>query len=111
MPGDTTHPKVSKEPVLIKATIDAHEGSSIRICDIPGDFLSADMDEDVKMAWRGRLTELMVNIANQIYRQHVKYEKGRPVLYITIKKALYSCQRSSFMFYERLVVDMRGMEF
>ena len=58
-------------------------------------FLSADMDEDVKMALRGRLAELMVNIAPQIYTHFVIYEKGRPVLYVNLKEALYGCLGSA----------------
>ena len=40
------------------------------------------------MALYGRLSELMVKIAPQIYRQKVIYEKGRLVLYVTLNKAL-----------------------
>ena len=111
VPRDTNPPIFSTKSVLITSTIDAHEGCYIVICNIPGDFLSADMDKYAKMALIGRLAELMVNIAPQIYRQHVIYEKGRPVLYLSLKKALYGLLRSEFLLYERLVADMRGKEF
>ena len=91
VPGDLNPPTVSTESVLITATIYAHEGRKVGICNIPGAFLISDMDEDVKMVLRGRFAELMVNIAPQIYRHHVIYEKGRPVLYVTLKKAIYDC--------------------
>ena len=45
----------------------------------------------------------MVNIEPQIYRQHVIYEKVRPVRYVTLKKALYSFLILEFLFYEQLV--------
>ena len=48
-------PTVSTKSVLITATIDAHERRDVGICNILCVFLSADMDEDVKMALRGRL--------------------------------------------------------
>ena len=54
-----------------------------------GGFLSADMNKDVKMTLHGRLSRLVVKIVLQIYRQHVIYKKERPVLYVTLKKALY----------------------
>ena len=98
---------MSTESVLTTALIDAHEGSDVRICDIPGAFLSADMDKDTKMALRGGLFELMAMIAPQIYRYHVIYEKGRPVLYFTTNKSLYGYLRSVFLLYERLVADIR----
>ena len=70
VPRDATSPTVSTESVLIIETIDAHEGTNVGICNIPGAFLSADMDKDAKMALRERLAELMVNISPQIYRNH-----------------------------------------
>ena len=39
------------------------------------------------------------------------YEKGRPVVYITLNKALYGCLRLALLFYEQLVADMRGIGF
>ena len=49
------------------------------------------MNKDVEMALHGRLSELMVNIAPQIYRKHMIYEKGSPIIYFRLKKALYGC--------------------
>ena len=63
------------------------------------------------MALYGRLSELMVNIAPQIYRQKVIYEKGRLVLYVTLNKALYGCLVLALLLYERIVSDMRGKGF
>ena len=76
------------ESVLIRETIDVNEGRDIGIWDIPGAFLGAYMDEDVKIALCGELAELVVNILPHICRQHVMYEKLRPVLYVTLNKAL-----------------------
>ena len=95
MTGDETFLTVSTESVLLTATIDAHEGRDVGICNIPGDFLGADMDKDVKMALCGRLVELMVNIAPQIYTHFLIYENKRPVLYVILKEALYGCLRSA----------------
>ena len=68
-----------------------NEGRDIVIWDILDAFISADMYKDMKMALHGNLAELKVKIASQIYRQHVIYNKGRPVLYVTLNKALYGC--------------------
>ena len=68
VPEDSIYFTVSTESVLVTATIDAHEVRNVRIGDIPGAFLSADMYKDVKMALCGRLSELVVKIASQIYR-------------------------------------------
>ena len=66
VPRYETPPTVSTESVLITATIGAHEGCNIRICDISGAFLSAHMDKEVNISLYGRLAELIVNIAPQI---------------------------------------------
>ena len=91
IPGDATSSTVSMEYIIIRATVDVHEVCGVSICNILGAFISADMDKDVKIALNVRLAELVVKIEPQIYRQHVIYEKGRSVLYITLKKALYRC--------------------
>ena len=93
VPGDATSPTVSIDSILVMATVYAHERRDIRICNILGDFISADMDEGVKMTMCGRLEKIMVKIAPQIYRHHVKYKKGSMVLYVTLKKALCGCLR------------------
>ena len=90
VPVDATSPTVSTESILITATMYAHEGRYGSICDILGEFLSADMDKDVKLPVCGGLVELMVIIVPQIYRHHVIYEKVRLLLYVTLKKKLYS---------------------
>jgi hypothetical protein len=54
VPGAATPPTVALESVLITATIDAYEERDVAIVDVPGEFLSADMDEEVIMTIRGR---------------------------------------------------------
>ena len=64
---DANPPTVSTESVLTTETIDVHEGGDVRICDILVAFFSADIEEDVRMALRGRLSALIVKIVPQIY--------------------------------------------
>jgi hypothetical protein len=71
VPGDATSPTVALESVPIIATIDAYEGRDVAVVDVPGAFLSADMDEEVIMTIRGRLSELMVKAAPNIYRKFI----------------------------------------
>jgi hypothetical protein len=61
-------PTMSLESVLITSTIEAFEVKEVAVVDIPGAYLSADMDEEVIMLLRGRFTELMVKTAPNIYR-------------------------------------------
>ncbi len=83
-------PTVMTESVLITAAIEAMEGRDVAVIDLLGAFLNADMDEVVHMVLRGRLAELMVKFAPQIYRKYVTLGvKGEPILYVTLQKALY----------------------
>jgi hypothetical protein len=80
---DTTSPTVSTESVFITAVIDAHEGRDVACFDIPGAFLHADSDEDITMILKGRLAELMVQVAPNLYRQYITIDwKGKAILYV-----------------------------
>jgi hypothetical protein len=111
-PGDATSPTVSLEAVLITAAIEAHEERDVAIVDVPGAFLSADMDEEVIMTIRGRLAELMVKAAPNIYRKYITLDaNNQPILYVKLQKALYGCLRSALLFYEKLVGDLKSQGF
>ena len=75
VPRDETPLTVSTESLITTGTIDAQEGCNVRISNILGAFISADVEKDVKIALLGRLAELMVNIVPKIYRQNVIYKK------------------------------------
>ena len=45
---------------MLTATIDALEGRDVAVVGIPGAFLSAEMDDEVNVVFRGTLAEMMV---------------------------------------------------
>jgi hypothetical protein len=105
--SDATSPTVALESVLITATIDAFERRDVAIVDVPGVFLTADMDKEVIMCLRGRLVELMVKTAPNIYRKFISIDnKGSSILYVKLQKALYGCLISALLFYLKLVKDL-----
>jgi hypothetical protein len=111
-PGAATPPTVSLESVLITSTIEAYEGREVAVVDIPGAYLIADMDEEVIMLLRGRLAELMVKTAPNIYRNYITVDaKNQPVLYVKLQKALYGCLRSALLFYLKFVGDIESQGF
>jgi hypothetical protein len=110
--GDATSPTVALESVLITATIYAFEERDVAIVDVPGAFLSTDMDDEVIMTIRGRLAELMVKAAPTIYRKYITIDaNNQPILYVKLQKALYGCLRSALLFYKKLVGDLRSQGF
>ena len=105
-PKDVTSPAVSIEAVMITETIDALEGRDVAVVGTPGAYLSADMDDEVHVAFRGTLAEMMVMADLTLYRTFVSYETGKSVLYVWIHKELYGCLKSALLFYEKIVGDL-----
>jgi hypothetical protein len=106
-PGAATSPTVPLKYVLITSTIEAYEGREVAVVDIQGAYLSADMDEEVIMPLRGRLAELMVKTAPNIYRKYITVDaKNQPILYVKLQKALYGCLQSALLFYLKFFGDI-----
>jgi hypothetical protein len=104
---DTTSPTVAMESVFITAVIHAHKGRNVASFDIPGAFLHADVDEDIGMVLKGRLAELMVQVAPNLYRKYITVDrKGKAILYVKMQKALYGLLRSALLFYNKLVANL-----
>ena len=97
---DDTSPIVLTEPVMVTATIDALEGRDVAVVDIPGAYLSTDMNNEVHAVFREAIPEMMVAGDTALYRPFVSYETVKSVLYLRLQKALYGCLKSALLFYE-----------
>ncbi len=112
MKQDTTSPTMSTEAVFITAVIKAHEGRGVACFDIPGAFLHANSDEDITMILKGRLAELMVQVAPNLYRKYISVDrKGTAMLYVKMQKAIYGLLRSALLFCRKLMTDLEGNGF
>ena len=65
--------------------------------------MSANMDYELHVVFRGTLAEIMVMADPVLYRPFVSYETGKLVIYVRLQKALYGCLKSARLFYENLV--------
>ena len=75
---------------------------------LPGAFLYIKNDESVVMFMKGRVTELIVCIALQMYRKYfTKTKHGEKILYMRVQKALYGMLKSSLLFYRKLREDLK----
>ena len=83
-------PTVAIESVMISCTIDALERRDVATADIPGAFMQTDMEDTVHMVLEGKMAELLVKIDPKLYRKYLLIEKGKPVMYVQLKKVLYS---------------------
>ena len=79
--------------------------------DIPGEFLTTDMDKGIIMLLLGRLAELKVNTEPSIYQKFFMIENGWTVLYVKLQKVLYQFLRSALLFFEKLVSDLNSIGF
>ena len=78
---------------------------------IPGEYMSADMDDEVHVVFIGTLAQMMVMVDPALYPPFVSYETGKPVLYVRLQKALYGCLKSALLFYKKLVGDLETYGF
>ena len=84
-----TSPTLLLEAVLITSVIDAYEGKDVVVFNVPGYLLTADQYEVINMTLRGKLAELMVNTAPELYIKYVVVERGKMVLYVQLLNAFY----------------------
>jgi hypothetical protein len=109
---ETTLPTISLEAVFITAVIDAHKERDVACLDIPDAFLHADSDKDITMILKGRLAELMVKVAPNLYRKYISVDaNGSAILYIKMQKAIYGLLRIALLFYKKLVSDLESTGF
>jgi hypothetical protein len=96
---ETTSPALSPDSNLLTLMTDAMEGRDVAIADVVGAYLNATMDEFVAMRVVGREAELMCEL-NPEWKQYLRADrKGRSILYVVLKKALYGCVKSALLWY------------
>jgi len=47
----------------------------------------------------------------KLYRKYLTDEKGKKVLYVRLQKALYGMMKSALLFYRKLILELKGMDF
>jgi len=94
---------VSLEAMVLSCAIDAKEDRYVVLTDIPGAFLHADMEDDVHIILEGTIAKLIVKLEPCLYRKYILYDrKGKPMLYVQLKKALYGTLQAALLFWKLL---------
>ena len=88
---------------MLTATMDTLKGRDVDVVYIPGAYLSAYMDDEVHVVFRGTLAELMVADYPAPYRPFVSYVTGQAFIYVRLKNELYGRLKSVLLFYKKLV--------
>jgi len=78
--------------------IDAKEGQYMVVTDIPGAFRHADMNKCIHMIIEGMVAEHVAKLKLTIYRKNIWHDKkGKQMLYVRLKKALYSTLQAALL--------------
>ena len=100
---DARSPTVAVESLFLSLVLDALEEREVAIVDIPGAFMQTAMgDETVHVRLTGKMVEILMEIAPDVYEKCVGYEKGEPVIYMRLLKALYGTVRAARLFWQML---------
>jgi hypothetical protein len=94
---------VSTEALFLTSAINAKEGCKVMKIDIPGAFMHADIDELIHVWLEGPMTELLTRVDPQKYYTYVIEERGKTVLYVELKKALYGTLQAAMLFWMNLM--------
>ena len=71
--------------------------------DLPVAFLHAENDKAVVMFMKGKMAELMVHVAPQIYCKYIITTQWvKKILYMRVQKALYCMLKSVLLLYQKL---------
>ena len=80
--------------------------------DIPGENIHTEVDEGVIMLLEGKLSNIEVKVAPNIYPKYViMSSKEKPTIYVQMQKALYGLIYSALLFYSNLVKDLKAYGF
>jgi hypothetical protein len=64
--------------------------------------MQTDMEDTVHMVLEGKMAELLVKIDPKLYHKNLLIEKGKPVMYVQLKKALYGTLQAALLFWKKL---------
>jgi hypothetical protein len=112
---DASSPTAALESVLLTAVIDAKEGRDVAVIDIPNAFVQTRLENEkdkAVMRLRGKLAELMVKVAPEIFAKYVIINrKGETVLYVRLLNALYGIMKAALLYYQRFVTNLQSIGF
>ena len=113
---DSASPTASIESIFITSIIEAAECRDIAIVDIPNAFIQTNVGKDkdgdnIIMKVRGPLVDMLVELDPVLYKDMVEIEKGKKVLYLVVKKAIYGMPQSALLFYKKLRGDLEEQGF
>jgi hypothetical protein len=92
--------------MFLTSTIDAKKRRYVVTTDIPGAFMQCDVDELIHVKLEGPLMLLLAKVDPNLYEKYIASKKGKPVLYVELKKALYGTLQAAMLFWKDLTGNL-----
>ena len=96
---DVASPTVQLESLIATMAVDALERRDVATADFTGAYLKTEMKDFVLVRVDGEATKIMCKV-NPEYKNYISTERGRPTLYLRLRKALYGCMQLALLWYE-----------
>ena len=110
---EASSPTAYTESVILTSIVDAKEGRNVATADIPNAFSQRVITDAQKDYWViarlwGKLVEILVDIAPDVYGPYVsENKKGEKVLLVQCMNALYGTMVASLLFYKNFVASLK----
>ena len=89
--------------------IDALENRDVAIIGIPRAFMQANMDDEVIIRFEQKMTELLIEVDEDLYRPYAMMEHGKTVIYVDLLKALYTTLKAAHLFWEKFTTTLTSL--
>ena len=100
--SEAASPTATTEAVIITCAIEGAEKRVVAVADISGAFLQAKMDDIVHVVYENDMVDLMIQ-TDKVYEKYVyTTKKGKRLLYVQLKKAMYGCMKAARLFWDNL---------
>jgi hypothetical protein len=91
-------------------TLKSKERRDVATANVVGAYLDVNMDQFTLLKLTGEAVNIMLQV-NKVYTPYITQEKGKPVLYLQLKKALHGCVKSALLWYKSLSKALKDMIF
>ena len=114
---EASSPTAFTESIILTSIVDAKERRDVATVDIPNAFAQtvityAEKDYRVIVRLRGKLVELLMEIAPDVYGPYVhKNKNGEKVLLVQCMNALNGTMVASLLFYKKFVTSLKKQGF
>ena len=109
---EASSPTASADAILLTSVIDALERRDVATVDIPNAFVQtvvaeAEKDYRVIVRLRGRIEDILCEIAPEVYLPYVTVnKKGEKILIVQCLNALYGTMVASLLYYKKFVKSL-----